>query len=114
MHSSRLSIPQLDKNQSAQHRCSVVFFTPGRFKASIQCEAKPPSISLPSVNQHPPPTTTTTTTTNKVVDGSNVSVGGRQVASSDSLLHQNKNCLDGYKHTWKFIPPIEITVIELQ
>uniref|UniRef100_A0A182IYU7 NIK and IKK(beta) binding protein n=1 Tax=Anopheles atroparvus TaxID=41427 RepID=A0A182IYU7_ANOAO len=32
-------IPSLNKDEKAFHKCSVLFFTPGRFKADIQCRS---------------------------------------------------------------------------
>lgn len=66
----RIVIPNLNRNEKVFHQCSVIFFTPGRFKADIQCR------SLNStVPQH-------------------------------SILNNSEN------HVWRFIPPVEITVIE--
>lgn len=63
-------IPALNKDEKAFHECSVVFFTPGRFKADIQCR----SLS------------------------SNGDVGSTPSTSSS--------------HVWRFIPPVEITVVD--
>lgn len=63
-------IPALNKDEKAFHECSVVFFTPGRFKADIQCR----SLS------------------------SNGDVGSTPSSSSS--------------HVWRFIPPVEITVVD--
>ncbi|XP_058454101.1 protein brunelleschi [Malaya genurostris] len=63
---NHILIPSLNKDEKAFHECSVLFFTPGRFKADIQCR------SLNSTGDH---------------------------GSSSS-------------HVWRFIPPVEITVID--
>lgn len=67
---NHILIPALNKDEKAFHECSVVFFTPGRFKADIQCR----SLS------------------------SNGDVGSTPTSS----------------HVWRFIPPVEITVIDEQ
>ncbi|XP_055539117.1 protein brunelleschi [Wyeomyia smithii] len=74
---NHIVIPSLNKDEKAFHECSVLFFTPGRFKADIQCR------SLSSMGDGSAP--------NCVAVGS--------VASSSS-------------HVWRFIPPVEITVID--
>ncbi|KXJ79652.1 hypothetical protein RP20_CCG000124 [Aedes albopictus] len=67
---NHILIPALNKDEKAFHECSVVFFTPGRFKADIQCR----SLS------------------------SNGDVGSTPSSSSS--------------HVWRFIPPVEITVVD--
>ncbi|XP_062549215.1 protein brunelleschi [Armigeres subalbatus] len=62
---NHILIPALNKDEKAFHECSVVFFTPGRFKADIQCRS--------------------------------LSSTGETGSSS---------------HVWRFIPPVEITVID--
>lgn len=69
---NHILIPALNKDEKAFHECSVVFFTPGRFKADIQCR----SLSSTGDAAPPPPS-----------------------SSSSS-------------HVWRFIPPVEITVID--
>lgn len=82
--SCSILIPALNKDEKAFHECSVIFFTPGRFKADIQCR------SLSS----------TTATTAASVDSA-VVVSSSSAASSSSS-----------SHVWRFIPPVEITVID--
>lgn len=43
-------IPSLSKNSTASHECSVVFFTPGRFKVDIQCKTQQALSAIPTVN----------------------------------------------------------------
>uniref|UniRef100_A0A1S4J791 Uncharacterized protein n=2 Tax=Culex quinquefasciatus TaxID=7176 RepID=A0A1S4J791_CULQU len=81
---NHILIPALNKDEKAFHECSVIFFTPGRFKADIQCR------SLSS----------TTATTAASVDSA-VVVSSSSAASSSSS-----------SHVWRFIPPVEITVID--
>ncbi|XP_058058745.1 protein brunelleschi isoform X2 [Anopheles bellator] len=77
---NHILIPSLNKDEKAFHRCSVLFFTPGRFKADIQCR------SLSSTQQAPP-------------RGDDSGAGGGAETAS---------------HVWRFIPPIEITVMDQQ
>lgn len=70
-------IPALNKDEKAFHECSVIFFTPGRFKADIQCR---------SLNS-----------TGDVVGVATAAAVAAAAASS---------------HVWRFIPPVEITVID--
>ncbi|KAH8279570.1 hypothetical protein KR018_002003 [Drosophila ironensis] len=80
---NRVAIPLLEKQEQRQHTCSVIFFTPGRFKASIECCSTPAPKEKPSLEENP------------------------------SLMFTS-----GYDeqqaHVWKFIPPIEVTVVEAQ
>ncbi|XP_052865925.1 protein brunelleschi [Anopheles cruzii] len=77
---NHILIPSLNKDEKAFHRCSVLFFTPGRFKADIQCR------SLSSTQQAPH-------------RGDDSGAGGGPETAS---------------HVWRFIPPIEITVMDQQ
>ncbi|XP_068150379.1 protein brunelleschi [Drosophila tropicalis] len=83
---NRIVIPILEREDHMQHTCSVIFFTPGRFKASIECSTKP----------QPQLGATTSATTNKI---------GQLETFSASYDEQQA-------HVWKFIPPIEVTVVE--
>ncbi|XP_053674942.1 protein brunelleschi [Anopheles nili] len=83
---NHILIPSLNKDEKAFHKCSVLFFTPGRFKADVQCR------SLSSTLQ---PTAQRTDETGGVTL---MSGSGPESAS----------------HVWRFIPPIEITVLDQQ
>lgn len=85
-------VPILNRNEKAFHECSVLFFTPGRFKVDIQCR------SLSSINPTAANAVTTSTMANEHMP--TVSIG-----NTVPLLNSDM-------HVWKFIPPVEITVIE--
>ncbi|ETN60672.1 NIK and IKK{beta} binding protein [Anopheles darlingi] len=85
---NHILIPSLNKDEKAFHRCSVLFFTPGRFKADIQCR------SLSSTQPTPP--------TARGDDG------GAPIMPSVNAAP------DSASHVWRFIPPIEITVVDQQ
>ncbi|XP_061511655.1 protein brunelleschi isoform X1 [Anopheles gambiae] len=84
---NHILIPSLNKDEKAFHKCSVLFFTPGRFKADIQCR------SLSSTLQ---PAATVLQRTDEL--------GGPAAAPGP----------DSASHVWRFIPPIEITVLDQQ
>uniref|UniRef100_A0A182RGD0 NIK and IKK(beta) binding protein n=1 Tax=Anopheles funestus TaxID=62324 RepID=A0A182RGD0_ANOFN len=85
---NHILIPSLNKDEKAFHKCSVLFFTPGRFKADIQCR------SLSSTLQ--------TTAPPQRTDES----GGMPMLPTPGP--------DSASHVWRFIPPIEITVLDQQ
>lgn len=102
------------KDEKANHECTVLFFTPGRFKTSIQCHAKPQqSLSANATTTNslfsrscPAPQTATAdhyhqTSTSLHITLNNITVGARN-------YHEQQ------EHIWKFIPPIEVTVVEQQ
>lgn len=82
-------IPVLEKDKSASHECAIVFFTPGRFKANIQCKSLAASTTKPLPNGH--------------INFQLPQPGGLSTALS---YHEMQS------HLWKFIPPIELTVLE--
>ncbi|XP_053690651.1 protein brunelleschi [Sabethes cyaneus] len=75
---NHILIPSLNKDEKAFHECSVLFFTPGRFKADIQCR------SLSSM-------------------GESLATAGPTTAAAVAASSS---------HVWRFIPPVEITVID--
>ncbi|XP_050076583.1 protein brunelleschi [Anopheles maculipalpis] len=85
---NHILIPSLNKDEKAFHKCSVLFFTPGRFKADIQCR------SLSSTLQAAPQQRT---------DESGTGLPTLATPGPDSA-----------SHVWRFIPPIEITVLDQQ
>lgn len=100
---SSVRIPILRKDEIANHECSVLFFTPGRFKTSIQCHAKPQSSTAIASNtllsrSCPVPQPTDTSLHITLND---ITVGAQS-------YHEQQ------EHVWKFIPPIEVTVVEQQ
>lgn len=95
---NELHIPVLGTNEKASHEISVLFFTSGRYKSDIQCR----SLQVASsgvmtmsraggavVSPQQPPVIIRTNT--------NMPVG--DVTGSSA-------------HTWRFIPSVEITVVE--
>jgi trafficking protein particle complex subunit 9 len=88
---NRIKIPYLNRNEKASHECSVLFFTPGRFKADIQCR---------SLNS-----TTTTTHLNDFNAHTTSTI-------QHGLIALNNNNNNNETHIWRFIPPVEITVVE--
>ncbi|XP_036344710.1 protein brunelleschi-like isoform X1 [Rhagoletis pomonella] len=92
---NRVSIPLLQKHAQIQHECTVIFFTPGRFKASIQCCSKPQSkVGQPAGGIA------------QALDCSAPALQISDIVGSTSSYHEQQ------EHVWKFIPPIEVTVIE--
>lgn len=87
--SPRTIIPVLEKDKSASHECAIVFFTPGRFKANIQCKSLAASTTKPLPNGH--------------INFQIPQPGGLSTTMS---YHEMQS------HLWKFIPPIELTVLE--
>ncbi|XP_011292193.2 protein brunelleschi [Musca domestica] len=98
---NRVRIPILKKDEKVNHECTVLFFTPGRFKTSIQCHAKPQQ-----QQKHSPAN----------------SMLSRSCPANDPNLHITLNDItvgaqsyhEQQEHIWKFIPPIEVTVVEQQ
>lgn len=80
----RIVIATLNQDDSVFHECSAIFFTPGRFKADIQCCADASRL------------------TGGVLQQSAIGVSG---------LMANK-ALNADLQIWRFIPPVEITVTE--
>jgi hypothetical protein len=73
-------IPSLDRNENTFHECSVLFFTPGRFKVDIQCKSQQSQSIISNLM--------------------------REKGNQNSLV----SLPDAQQHIWKFIPPLEITV----
>ncbi|XP_011210038.2 protein brunelleschi [Bactrocera dorsalis] len=90
---SRVSIPLLQKHAQIQHECTAIFFTPGRFKASIQCCSKPQETSTQSAR-------------GQLLEHKMPAVQVSDIVGSAASYHEQQ------EHIWKFIPPIEVTVIE--
>lgn len=90
---NRIAIPLLEKQEQKEHTCSVIFFTPGRFKASIECTSNPQKQS-----EQP----SSLLTRSCPAEAESV---GQSVMFSSSYDEQQA-------HVWKFIPPIEVTVVE--
>ncbi|XP_067624858.1 protein brunelleschi isoform X2 [Eurosta solidaginis] len=88
---NRVSIPLLEKYAQIQHECTVIFFTPGRFKASIQCCSKPQIAQHNAVQR---------------LDNSLRAMQVCDIIGSTASYHEQQ------EHIWKFIPPIEVTVID--
>ncbi|KAM8715640.1 hypothetical protein ACLKA7_002655 [Drosophila subpalustris] len=86
---NRITIPVLEKLEQTQHNCSVIFFTPGRFKTSIECVTKPQQGSSISIRPCP---------------------GSTHLSQLETLPVSSFD--EQQAHTWKFIPPIEVTVVE--
>ncbi|XP_052893133.1 protein brunelleschi isoform X2 [Anopheles moucheti] len=84
---NHILIPSLNKDEKAFHKCSVLFFTPGRFKADIQCRSLSSTLQTAPL-QRP--------------DES----GGMPLITTPGP--------DSASHVWRFIPPIEITVLDQQ
>ncbi|KAH8378403.1 hypothetical protein KR093_011176 [Drosophila rubida] len=90
---NRITIPVLEKHAQTQHNCSVIFFTPGRFKTSIECVTKPQSHQRNSIS------------TGRSYPAGSTTTSQLETTSTSSFDEQQA-------HTWKFIPPIEVTVVE--
>ncbi|XP_030380620.1 protein brunelleschi [Scaptodrosophila lebanonensis] len=103
-----ISIPILEKHEQTQHICSVIFFTPGRFKTSIECVSRP-QISTNATNDAALLTRSCPGATN---------LGQLETLASSQQPHLNIMLESSYDeqqtHVWKFIPPIEVTVVEQQ
>lgn len=90
--SNQVLIPVLEPNDRALHECTVIFLTPGRFKTDIQC----------------------------CMSGSSDGSGGDTAAldtSQSFYTHQAQHLAtdrsgQGDSHVWKYIPPVEISVVE--
>lgn len=95
----RITIPVLDKYEQSQHNCSVIFFTPGRFKTSIECATKPQQSSSILSRSCP--------------EATNLSQLETLSSPAANLNTLSASSLDEQQaHIWKFIPPIEVTVVE--
>ena len=79
-----------------------MFFTPGRFKTSIQCHAKPQN-PVPSGN---PTLLSRSCPVSQLADNLHITLNDITVGAQS--YHEQQ------EHVWKFIPPIEVTVIEQQ
>ncbi|KAH8412814.1 hypothetical protein KR009_005882 [Drosophila setifemur] len=90
---NRIAIPLLEKQEQKQHTCSVIFFTPGRFKASIECCSNPQKEQRASLLTRSCPAGTV----------------GEGAVHSDLF---SSSYDEQQVHVWKFIPPIEVTVVE--
>ncbi|EDW64359.1 protein brunelleschi [Drosophila virilis] len=96
---NRITIPVLDKYEQSQHNCSVIFFTPGRFKTSIECATKPQQSSSILSRSCP--------------EATNLSQLETLSSPAANLNTLSASSLDEQQaHIWKFIPPIEVTVVE--
>uniref|UniRef100_A0A1B0A401 Uncharacterized protein n=1 Tax=Glossina pallidipes TaxID=7398 RepID=A0A1B0A401_GLOPL len=96
---NRVHIPILQKDQKVHHECSVLFFTPGRFKTSIQCHAKPQPIYNQSLSRSCP-------VPQQMSSDLQVTLNNVNIATQS--YHEQQ------EHIWKFIPPIEVTVVDHQ
>ncbi|KAH8419358.1 hypothetical protein KR222_006517 [Zaprionus bogoriensis] len=95
---NRITIPILEKHEQSQHTCSVIFFTPGRFKTSIECITRPQQSSSNSGSS-------------SILIRS--APGATQASQLEGLSSPPTSSFDEQQaHTWKFIPPIEVTVVE--
>lgn len=83
----------LNRNDAVFHECSVIFFTPGRFKADIQCFADTTSSSH---------TRTSQLQQSQFYSKANINV-------SKALNTSNRS---NDTQIWRLIPPVEITVTE--
>ncbi|GAB0091455.1 Protein brunelleschi [Sergentomyia squamirostris] len=95
---NEILIPFLGRSERASHECAVIFFTPGRFKADIQCTAQ--NTQMISISSHAAEST---------------SSGGGGVSSV--VTANTSGSLSGHRpasdaHVWRFTPPIEVTVVE--
>lgn len=95
----RILIPFLGRSERASHECSVIFFTPGRFKADIQCSAQ--NSQMVSISSHAAESTSSA--------GAGSSVGAHTVNTTGSLSGHRSS---SDAHIWRFTPPIEVTVVE--
>lgn len=81
----------LNRNDAVFHECSVIFFTPGRFKADIQCFADTSSNARTSQLHQ-----------SQFYSKANINV-------SKALNTSNRS---NDTQIWRLIPPVEITVTE--
>lgn len=84
LFSNRIQIKSLQTNEKISHDCSVIFFTAGRFKTSIQCSHSGP---LTADEHH-----------------------SLNTLAQNYALNMDNNKLDS--QTWQYIPAPEITVVE--
>ncbi|XP_017873060.1 PREDICTED: protein brunelleschi [Drosophila arizonae] len=96
---NRITIPILEKYEQLDHNCSVIFFTPGRFKANIECATRPQESDSILTRSCP--------------EATNLSQLGKMSSPPANLNTVSSSGLDEHQaHIWKFIPPIEVTVVE--
>lgn len=101
----RIAIPLLQKYASAHHECSVIFFTPGRFKTSIQCYSKPQQQAATAVNVVNPSLSRSSCPLPESSQLNPAQILINDISGATSYHEQQE-------HVWKFIPPIEVTVVE--
>lgn len=92
---SRYHIPVLGTDEKASHEISVLFFTPGRFKADIQCRSLMNCAGVQQQQQqekHAPPPV--------------------MIRTMNAMGHGMEGIGGTSMHTWRFIPSVEITVVE--
>uniref|UniRef100_A0A182QUW4 NIK and IKK(beta) binding protein n=1 Tax=Anopheles farauti TaxID=69004 RepID=A0A182QUW4_9DIPT len=89
---NHILIPSLNKDEKAFHKCSVLFFTPGRFKADIQCRSLSSTLQPSARERTDDP----------------ASVGTMPMVAATPAPDSSAS------HVWRFIPPIEITVLDQQ
>ncbi|XP_063698360.1 protein brunelleschi [Culicoides brevitarsis] len=77
-----IEIPHLQQNSKASYECSLIFFTPGRFKADIQCRS-----------------------------ASSTSASHTAVPLIMGAFAANNSASNSATHVWRFIPNIEVTVV---
>lgn len=91
----RYHIPVLGTDEKASHEISVLFFTPGRFKADIQCRSLMNCAGVQQLQQqekHAPPPV--------------------MIRTMNAMGHGMEGIGGTSTHTWRFIPSVEITVVE--
>lgn len=75
-------LSSLTETEKAFHECTVVFLTPGEYKIDIQCSTTEPMLEESAI----------------VKDSEN-----------HSIIHP---CSGEVSHTWRFIPPVAISVTD--
>lgn len=89
----------MEKYEQLEHNCSVIFFTPGRFKANIECATRPQQSNSILTRSCP--------------EATNLSQLGKMSSPPANLNTISTSGLDEHQaYIWKFIPPIEVTVVE--
>ncbi|KAM7351155.1 trafficking protein particle complex subunit brun [Cochliomyia hominivorax] len=101
---NRIRIPILRKDEKINHECTVLFFTPGRFKTSIQCHAKPQNLG--TGNNNNPLLSRSCPVPQPTENSLHITLNDITVGAQS--YHEQQ------EHIWKFIPPIEVTVVEQQ
>ncbi|XP_037823203.1 protein brunelleschi [Lucilia sericata] len=101
---NRIRIPILRKDEKANHECTVLFFTPGRFKTSIQCHAKPQNLGTAASNN---------TMLSRSCPVPQPAENSLHITLNDITVGA-QSYHEQQEHVWKFIPPIEVTVVEQQ